>query len=81
MGQLPAEGKGREGSTVGISSTGRTLTQTPLETGWKAVKAPDAMWPWLVVSPHSQGGKFAFEKDSPSHLSKENSRSFCPVLS
>ena len=53
MRQLPPEGRGREGSTVGMSSIGRTLTQTPLETGWKGVKGPDAVWLWLW-SPHSQ---------------------------
>lgn len=78
--QLPPEGRGREGSTVGMSSIGRTLTQTPLETGWKGVKGPDAVWLWLW-SPHSQARKLSFERDTPSHLSKENSRSFCPVLS
>ena len=81
VGQLPPGRRGREGSAAGMSSIGRTLTQTPLETGWKGAKGPDGVWPWLVVSPHSQGRKFAFEKDTPSHLSKENSRSFCPVIS
>ena len=72
MRQLPPEGRGREGSTVGMSSIGRTLTQTPLETGWKGVKGPDAVWLWLW-SPHSQARKLSFERDTPSHLSKENS--------
>lgn len=72
--------KGREreqnGQRGGSSSgSGRTLTQKPLETGWRGSKGPDAVWPWRVVSPTARGRRFAFEKDTWSKLSKENSRS------